>query len=363
MERLNLVLKEKERICEILIGFGLFEALGENLMEKPLGNRMGIVTDTKVESILGHGLKDQLARTGIPVDLMTIPPGEESKQWYAVSKICEEMIRLGYDRKSGLIALGGGVVGDVTGFVASLYMRSIPYIQVPTTLLAQVDSSLGGKNGIDLPSGKNLLGTIYQPQRVYIDPAVLATLPAEEFQNGLAEVVKTAIVRDRSFFDYLESSQGEILERRPERLEQVVGRCCTIKTGVVMEDEADFGVRRVLNFGHTVGHAIEAYTSFRVPHGLAVSMGMAAETALSARMGLLPGREEERVVRLLDRYGLPTGIPRSYDIERLLILMRSDKKTADGEITMALPVTVGNVVVRKGIHEEMIRATLKGALS
>lgn len=361
MEKIDLVVKREERRSEIFIGFGLSEFLVKDLKERPLGNRLGIITDTRVEPLLGHRLYPLLARVGIRTDVIAIEPGEESKRWETVQRIFEELVEKGFDRKSGLIALGGGVVGDVAGFVAALYMRSIPYAQVPTTLLAQVDSSLGGKNGIDLPRGKNLLGTIYQPCRVYVDPSVLESLPNGEFRNGLAEVVKSAVIRDRDLFQLLEDSHDAVSERQPKVLEEMVKLCCRIKRGVVMADEKDTGLRRILNFGHTVGHAVEACTNYRVPHGMAVSMGMAVESLLSTRMGVLSHGDNERILNLLGRYGLPTCIPNGYDTEKILGLMLSDKKAEDGRIAIVLPTTIGDAVVRQAVPNDAIREALKEA--
>lgn len=359
MQRIDLVLKREEKRCEILMGFGLFESLVDDLKQRPLGNRLGIITDTRVEKLLGHRLRRLLIRAGIRTDVIAIKPGELSKQWETLQRIFEALIEKRFDRKSALVALGGGVVGDVTGFVASLYMRSIPYAQVPTTLLAQVDSSLGGKNGIDLSHGKNLLGTIYQPHRIYVDPSILKSLPADEFRNGMAEVVKSAVIGSRELFQLLEDSHDALSERQPEVLEEMVSRCCQIKSGVVMADEKDTGLRQILNFGHTVGHAIEAYTDYRVPHGMAVSMGMAAETVLSTRMGVLPHGDRQSILNLLRRYDLPTRIPKGYEAEKIVGLMASDKKAEDGRIAMALPTTIGDAVVRGAVPNGSIREALK----
>jgi 3-dehydroquinate synthase len=359
MERIDLFLAEKRKFCEIFIGFGALGFLLEDMKQRPLGNRLGILTDTQVETVLGYRLQNPLAKAGIRTDVITIRPGERSKRWGTVHRIFEQLMERGFDRKSALIALGGGVVGDVTGFVASLYMRSIPYVQVPTTLLAQVDSSLGGKNGIDLRRGKNLLGTFYQPQRVYIDPSVLGSLPPREFQNGLAEGIKSAIVGDRELFQVLEACHDTISDREPDAIEDMVCRCCRIKTGVVMADERDTGVRRILNFGHTVGHAIEAYTNYRVAHGMAVSMGMAAEAVLSTRMGVLATEDTQRILTLLQTYGLPTRIPKGHDADTLIRLMGSDKKAENGRIAMVLPTTIGDAMVSQGVPVDLIRQALK----
>lgn len=359
MERIDLVLKREEELSEVFIGFGLAQFVVDDLRQRPLGNRLGIITDTRVKEVLGDRLHQQLTCAGLRTDMIPITPGEESKQWKTVHTIFGELVRTGFDRKSSLLALGGGVVGDVAGFVAALYMRSIPYVQVPTTLLAQVDSSLGGKNGIDLSNGKNLLGTIYQPRRVYIDPSMLETLSEDQFRNGLAEVIKSAIIRDPELFHLLEESHDAVLARNPKVLQEVVGRCCHMKCRLVMEDERDAGPRRILNFGHTVGHAVETYTKYRIPHGMAVSMGMAVETALSTRMGILSHTDRDRTLNLLVRYGLPVRIPHNYEIPKILSLMNVDKKNEDGRITIVLPTTIGDVVVRQAVPKDTIRKALK----
>ena len=359
MERIDLIVKERTRTSEIFIGFGLLEFLVEDLKERPLGNRLGILTDTRVEEVLGSRLHQLSTRAGLRTDLIAFSPGEKSKQWETIQTIFEELLVRGFDRKSVLMALGGGVVGDVAGFVASLYMRSIPYVQVPTTLLAQVDSSLGGKNGIDLPHGKNLLGTFYQPHRVYIDPATLESLPASEFQNGLAEVVKSAVVRDPELFDFLDANSSGVLERQLKTLRVIIGRCCRIKTKVVMADEKDKAVRQILNFGHTVGHALEAHTDYRLPHGTAVSVGMAAETILAAMTGDLTSQAVQRILGLLKRYGLPTRIPKDCDVERIIDLMHADKKADDGRIAIVSLTGIGEAVVRQNVSIPLIREALR----
>ncbi len=359
MEEICLVLKEAERISEIFIGVHLLDFVVKDLRERPLGNRLGIITDSHVETLLGKGFKQHLVQEGIKADLVVIRPGEESKRWETVQSIFEWMAAQGFDRKSSLLSLGGGVVGDITGFVSSLYMRSIPYVQIPTTLLAQVDSSLGGKTAIDLPLRKNLLGTFYQPSRVYIDPSLLKTLSLEEIRNGLAEVIKSAIIRDRELFEFLESHPEGILQGEGEVTEKIVSQCCRIKSAVVMEDEIDLGLRQILNFGHTVGHAIEAYTDYAVSHGKAVSMGISSEACLSARMGLLPIEEKERILKLLKDYGLPTEIPKSYDRDRIIGLMRSDKKAENGKIAVVLPTAIGSASVKKGVPVSLIKSALQ----
>ena len=359
MERIPLILKETERVSEILIGVRLFDFVVKDLKERPLGNRLGIVTDTHVEAILGRRLQQRLLQTGIRVDLFAVPPGEESKRWEVAQSIFEWMVNHEFDRKSALLGVGGGVVGDITGFAASLYMRSIPYGQIPTTLLAQVDSSVGGKTAIDLPQRKNFLGTFYQPHRVYIDPSLLKTLPLEAIRDGLAEVIKSAIIRDSQLFEFLEHRRDEILTGAEEVMERLASRCCRIKSTVVMEDEKDGSTRQILNFGHTVGHAIEAYTDYEISHGRAVSLGISAETLLSFHMKVLPIGEKERIFKVLHDYDLPTKIPKSYDRERLVGLMQSDKKAEGGQITVVLPLRIGAASIIKRVPASLIEFVLQ----
>ncbi len=359
MEKIHLILPAPKKTCEIFVGIDLLDFLAKNLKKRPLGNRLGIITDTKVERILGNRLQRHLIDSGLKTDMIAVRPGERFKRWGTAESIFEWMADLGFDRKSALLAVGGGVVGDLTGFVASLYMRSIPYAQIPTTLLAQVDSSLGGKTAIDLGKKKNLIGTFDQPERVYMDLSLLNTLPRGEIENGLAEVIKSAIIRDRPFFEFLEDHHDAVLSGERDILEKMVSRCCRIKSAVVMEDEKDRGLRQILNFGHTVGHAIESYTDYIVPHGRAVSMGISVETTLSTRMKVLPAEEKERILRLLDHFGLPTRIPKDYDREELVGLMHSDKKAEGGRIAMVLPMAIGTVSVRRSILPSLIESVLE----
>lgn len=358
MEKIDLIYTTSKKSCEIFVGVGLLNFLPNDFKKKPLGNRFAIITDTNVQRILGNRLQRHLIDSNLRTDMFAIRPGEDFKRWETAKSIFEWMADSGLDRKSTLLALGGGVVGDLTGFIASLYMRSIPYVQIPTTLLAQVDSSVGGKTAIDLGGKKNLLGTFHQAERVYVDLSLLNTLPQAEIQNGLAEVIKSAVIRDRVFFEFLEDRYETVLSGEHDVLQRLVTRCLRIKSTIVKEDEKDRGLRKILNFGHTVGHAIESYTDYSVPHGRAVSMGISAETALAVRMGLLPVEEMKRVSRLLDRFGLPTRIPNDYDRKRLVVLMHSDKKTEEGRISMVLPTAIGAVSTKTGIPPSLIESVL-----
>jgi 3-dehydroquinate synthase len=268
-------------------------------------------------------------------------------------------LAMGADRTSALIALGGGVVGDITGFMASVYMRGIPYIQVPTTLLAQVDSSIGGKTGIDLSTGKNILGTFYQPRGVFIDLAFLKTLKPRELKNGLAEVVKYGVIDDPELFSTLEARAKDIKSGNMDLLEEIVTRSCRIKKGVVEIDEQEKGVRRILNFGHTIGHAIETESEYTIPHGDAVSMGMAAATAISERMHYLTAEDRERIIALIRAIGLPDRIPKDLKHDGIFARIKGDKKKAGDVLNFVLLKKIGIPFVTSGVPEQLIRETIE----
>ena len=237
-------------------------------------------------------------------------------------------------------------------------MRSIPFAQVPTTLLAQVDSSVGGKTGVDIPEGKNLVGAFYQPKAVFIDSQVLQDLPQSELLNGLAEVIKYGIIYDRDFFSFLEMSSKNILALDLQVLEDVIARCCKIKAAVVETDEKESDLRRILNFGHTIGHAVEAVSGYRLAHGSAVAMGMATAAELAVLKGILNPREKQRMVNLLQEFGLPVAIPTEYDRNKIQELLLADKKTIGGRVFFVLPTTIGKVIITDEIETEMLTKVL-----
>jgi 3-dehydroquinate synthase len=293
---------------------------------------------------------------------MTIPDGERFKTLSSVKKLYDRLIAHRFERNSFLIALGGGVIGDIAGFTAATYLRGIPLIQVPTTVVAQVDASIGGKTGVDHPSGKNLIGAFYQPRMVYIDPSVLTTLSDREYRSGLAEVVKYGIILDGDFFSRLEKEADRILARNPGSLLEVVNRCCELKAGVVQEDEREGGLRRILNFGHTIGHAIETMGRYRRHlHGEAVSIGMVCAARIGLLLGLCSDSDVERISALLIRFGLPVSLPKISPAD-LLRIVALDKKMAAGKIHFVLPERVGKVTVRalqpkevSGLIQRLIR--------
>ncbi len=342
---------------DIEIGPGLLTTFAEDLVQMGLGHRYALITDSNVHDCLGQDVETMLKGAGVAVDSFVIQAGEQSKNMDTVVALARSMVRSGFDRKSVVIALGGGVVGDIAGFLASIFMRGIPFIQVPTTLLAQVDSSVGGKTGVDLPEGKNLLGTFYQPAKVVADIATLVTLPRRELGNGLAEIVKYGMIRSPELFSLLEQRWWDVVNLEPELIADIVARSCSIKAEVVAEDEREGGLRRILNFGHTIGHAVEAVSEFRIAHGEAVAMGMVAVSYISMGRGLLSQEELERLKGLLRSLELPVFIPAEFPPDRLLELIRHDKKSIAGRVHFVLARTIGETVIVDDVtDEEIIKA-------
>ena len=347
-----------ERSYPILIQQGLLDEIGSRLHQNPFAKRYSIVADDHVAALFGERLLASLAKHNIQAEMITFTRGEASKNLATVAELSSTLARMGFDRKDGLLALGGGVTGDITGFLAACYMRSIPFAQVPTTLLAQVDSSVGGKTGVDIPEGKNLVGSFYQPKAVFIDSQVLGELPESELLNGLAEVIKYGVIYDRDFFNFLEMSRKDILALNLQVLDDLIARCCKIKAAVVEADEKESDLRRILNFGHTIGHAVEAVSEYRVAHGSAVSMGMAAAAELGVLKGILDPREKERIETLLDAFGLPVTIPPEYDRARIQEYLLTDKKTIGGKVFFVLPTTIGKVIITDEVDTELIAKVL-----
>ena len=243
---------------------------------KNIAKRYGIIADDTVAGLYGEAVQKSLRSAGIESELLVFAHGEAHKTLQTIGDLAGQLARLGFDRQDALIGLGGGVAGDIAGFLAASYMRGIPFVQLPTTLLAQVDSSVGGKTGVDIPEGKNLIGAFYQPKAVFIDISVLQTLPRQELLGGLAEVIKYGVIRDKEFFSFLRDNRQGILDLDPELIKKTCKICCSIKSAVVSEDEREGGMRRILNYGHTIGHAVEGASDYTLIHGLAVSIGMVA---------------------------------------------------------------------------------------
>ncbi|MCW5634511.1 MAG: 3-dehydroquinate synthase [Rubrivivax sp.] len=340
---------------EIRIGRGLLAEPG-SWAGLPAAADGVIVSNTTVWPIHGPALCAAIAPRHRQVTHVLLADGEEHKDWSSLQTIYDHLLRTGCDRKTLLYALGGGVVGDITGFAAATYMRGVPFVQVPTTLLAQVDSSVGGKTAINHPLGKNMIGAFHQPVRVLCDLDTLSTLPAREFAAGLAEIIKYGPIHDEGFLGWIEANLDALLAREPAALARAVQRSCEIKAEVVGADERESGLRAILNFGHTFGHAIEAALGYgRWLHGEAVGCGMVLASQLSADLGLVPGGFVERMRRLVQRAGLPTAAP-AFPSERWLELMRHDKKAEAGEIRFVLVDRPGHAVVRAAPDERVLAA-------
>jgi len=346
-----------ERSYDILIDRGLLPRLGQLLRQTlPRVERVLIVTDTNVAPHYGALVKGALEQAGIATHKATVPAGEASKSLAQAYNLYTACVNAQLDRSSVVVAVGGGVVGDLAGFVAATFLRGIRFVQVPTTLLAQVDSSIGGKTGVDLPQGKNLVGAFHQPSLVVADIDTLATLPKRELQSGMAEVVKHAVIRQPGLLHVLENEVDKILSLDPIVMSAIVEQNCRIKAGVVGADEREGGLRAILNFGHTVGHAVEASMGFGGwLHGECVAVGMVAATAIARYGGYLKEPElPVRLERLLQRLGLPTRLPPTVRIAALEPLMQRDKKVESGSIRWVMPVRAGEVVVTPDVPGEAV---------
>ncbi len=350
-----------ERSYPIHIRPDLLAEIGRDLQENKFAGRYGVISDDRVSGLYGEPLLESLIKAGVQAELITFPSGEKSKNLQTIATLASELIQRGFDRSDGLIALGGGVTGDITGFLASIYMRGISFVQVPTTLLAQVDSSVGGKTGVDIPEGKNLVGTFYQPRAVYIDTDVLHTLPRDELRNGLAEAIKYGVIHDSEFFAFLDSSRDTIFDLNQDVITTLIGRCCEIKAWVVERDEREGGMRRILNYGHTIGHAVEAASNFRIMHGMAVGIGMCAAADLAVKTGCLSRQDADRIRTMVRNYGLPDSVPADLDREAIKRYLLADKKTVSGRVFYVLPETIGKVLITDQVSSEDVDSVLRNA--
>jgi 3-dehydroquinate synthase len=342
-----------ERSYAILIGAGLIET-ADAWADAPRSAQAVIVTNTTVAPLYADRLQRAIASRHERVHLVVLPDGEEHKNWETLNRIFDGLLAQACDRKTVLYALGGGVIGDMTGFAAACYMRGVPFVQVPTTLLAQVDSSVGGKTAINHPLGKNMIGAFYQPKLVVCDLDTLSTLPAREFSAGLAEVIKYGPIADMDFLGWIEEHIDALMAREPRALMHAVRRSCEIKAHVVGQDEREAGLRAILNFGHTFGHAIEAGLGYgQWLHGEAVGCGMVMAAHLSQRLGLVDSAFVERLTALIEKAQLPTRAP-SLGADRFVDLMRVDKKAEAGEIKFVVIDRPGRAIVR-GAPDALVR--------
>ncbi len=323
--------------------------------------KLFLVTTEDVWRLHGSMLERQF-KPG-QLNVLIFPGGEVNKRLSAVEELAGQMVARGADRTSVVIGFGGGIVTDVSGFLAAIFMRGVPVVHIPTTLLAQVDAATGGKAGVNLASGKNLIGSFHQPRAVLIDPDVLATLPQREYRAGLFEVIKCGIIRERALFELLEDRSEQVLLRNPEVVDELIGAAVRIKAEVVSADERENDLRRILNFGHTIGHAIEAETGYvRFLHGEAIAWGMLAATRLAELTSLIGSTDAKRVQQTICRYG-PLPPAGDLDADRLLARLGSDKKTLQGKIHFVLPVSIGEVKVMSGIEPALIRQAILDSLA
>jgi len=343
-----------ENSYDIVIERGALTSLGQRCRAVGLKGVAAVVSNPTVAPLYGAAVQASLLAAGFTVASIEIPDGEEYKNSTTLNQLYDSLLSAGVDRGSFVVALGGGVVGDVAGYAAATWMRGIPFVQVPTTLLAQVDSSVGGKTGIDHPKGKNLIGAFYQPRLVLIDVDTLATLDQRQFRAGLAEVIKYGVVVDLQFFEFIETNSAAILEMDPDILIKIVLRSCQLKAGVVELDEREAGLRAILNYGHTLGHAFESLSGYRgLVHGEAVAIGMMLAVRVSAAEGFCSQKELLRISTLITRCGLPDEIPH-YDRQQLLDAIAADKKSKGGNLTFICNRGIGNYAMSHHTPEELL---------
>ncbi len=351
-----------ERSYEIEIAEGLIAsgAAAKQIAAIAGGHRVCLVTHPKLQAAFAAPIESGLRLLGLAPHTALIPAGERYKTLKTIGLLYDAFLEAKLDRKSLVVAIGGGVLGDMVGFAAATYLRGIDFVQVPTTLLAQVDSSVGGKTGVDLRQGKNLVGAFHQPRRVVIDPDTLDTLPLRELRSGMAEVIKYGIIYDTDLFTRLEMQMPALLRLDKTALAAVIARSCEIKAEIVSQDETEQGLRAILNFGHTIGHALEAETAYRTyKHGEAIAIGMAIESRIGELAGVTEPETTDRIIHALESAGLPTRWPAAVSADRILRTAQTDKKTISGKLHFALPRRIGECFVSNDITDEMIRESLQ----
>ncbi len=354
MERLNVNLGD--RAYDIIIEKD-FSGLGSAADEINAAKKILIVTDTNVAPLYAEEVKDILSQGGREVSVFAFEAGEQNKNMDTVLKICGACVEAGLDRKSMIAALGGGVTGDIAGFAAAIYLRGIPFIQIPTTLLSQSDSSVGGKTGIDFSGGKNLLGAFYQPRLVYMNVSTLKTLPEREIISGMGEVIKHGIIRDAEFFDYLEKNADDVKSLNADTLMKMAKTNCAIKARVVEEDERETGARADLNFGHTIGHAVEAAADFKMTHGACVGLGVIAASRIALDRGMIDEGVFARIKSLYEKYGFETKADIPSD-EVIMSVMQKDKKKISGRLKFVLPTAIGTVIRTTDVSDDEIKTAI-----
>jgi 3-dehydroquinate synthase len=342
---------------DIQIGAGLLGKVHAILREIGFNDKLVIITDNKVKALYGNKLKQDMNANGFKADILDIPEGEEQKSLETAGRLYYELTNLYAERNTPVLALGGGVIGDLAGFVAATFMRGVPLVQIPTTLLSQGDSSIGGKVAVNHGQLKNKIGTFYHPKLTITDINILRTLSAREISNGLAEIIKNGAILDDDFFSYIENNIEKIRNLDEQVIVQLVTRSAEIKAGIVEKDELDLGLRNVLNNGHTIGHAIEAVSGLRVWHGEAVAIGMIVEAKIANKIGMLEKSEVDRLKDLITKAGLPTELP-DYKIEDMMQAIKHDKKVLQGKLRFALLKSIGEVYLTDEVDSSLVEKVL-----
>ena len=355
-----------ENSYQIRITPGGLGQLGKRISELNLGKKVLLVSNPEIFDYYGEIAVKSLHSAGFEVFTHLIPAGEPHKTLESIKQVYDTALLSHLERSSTMIALGGGVIGDMTGFAAATWLRGINFVQVPTSLLAMVDASIGGKTGVNHPQGKNLIGAFHQPKLVLIDPEVLKTLPEREFRAGMAEVIKYGIIWDADLFDQLQKSDrlDSFTSISKELLQTILTRSCQAKAEVVSKDEKEAGLRAILNYGHTVGHAVESLTGYSlVNHGEAVAIGMVIAGKIAVKMNLWDSESAKRQDELISKAGLPTKLPANLDPEAIIETLKSDKKVKAGKVRFILPTKIGNVTITDRVSAEIIREVLADSLS
>lgn len=348
-----------DRGYSIKIGRGLLHSAGRELARVARSSRVAVISQRRVWRLWGERLAASLDQAGLMWSAHLVPDGESAKTLGRVRSLYAEMAAVGIDRSSLIAGFGGGAVGDLAGFVAATWLRGVDFAQIPTTLLAQVDASVGGKTGVNLPAGKNLVGAFWQPRVVLIDSGTLATLPARDYRSGLAEVIKYGIILDAQFYDWMKNEREALVAQDSSAVGVAVRRSCELKADVVRADEREAGLRALLNYGHTIGHAVEAAGGYcRTRHGEAVAIGMVLEARLAVMLGLISQAEAQDIRQALASFGLPVEVPRLFDVDVMLTATGLDKKTRGGRLHCVLPVSIGRAETRAGVTPEMIRRVI-----
>lgn len=354
MQKIHLKLRKKvDDSYNIFIELGIEKSLQSFLQSNYKNSKICIISDNNTAKLFGDRLLKTLKAGKHICKIITFPGGEKNKTLSNVEKICNQMVQDGFSRKDLVIALGGGVTGDLAGFAASIFMRGVGFVQVPTSLLAMVDSSIGGKTGVDLTQGKNLVGTFQQPKAVFIDVNYIKSLPEREFNNGMAEIIKHGIIRDAKYFQWIEKERENIKKRDTQTLIKLIARSCSIKKEIVEKDEKESGLRMILNYGHTVGHALEQLSGYKLRHGEAISIGMIKENNLSIE---LSPALQERIKKLFIFFGLPTEHKLCNETKKLLELIKNDKKKTKTLPVFAIPRKLGKMQIKEFTASDILKA-------